>query len=486
MSSSWHIEDDAVGMRGPEVGPAGGTVSLAFIRATLRRLWYLWVGSTLLGAALALGWLLVVPPQSIGTVTLLLAHDPTTDPQTAMETDVRLLDTRAVAERVAARLGSGESPDGLLSTVTTVPATSSVLQVDITGSNQVDAVRRARQLAQTYLAYRQEQLTQQARAATDGYRQRIAALQTQVDDLTHQYDVITSKGENGQQASDLLGRRGQLLGQISQLQDQIENDTLESDAVVAASRVLDQAALVPQSAKRRAVLVLGSGLAGGLMLGLGSVMVYAATTGRLRSRADVAAATGLPVRFSAGKVATGRSRGGRRDAALDLLVDGLATALPSGPKLPQRLGLISVDCEREGAKVLAGLARRLGAEASVLAVDLAGTGLLSQELEPRPAAGNPAASVAVVTGPTVDAVADVVLTLVPFEIGRGLGHVQATSSRCVVLVRAGRSTTERLSTVARAARAAGLDVEFVMLVGADGADQSFGDSPVVAGARPGS
>ena len=86
-------------------------------------------------------------------------------------------------------------------------------------------------------------------------------------------------------------------------------------------------------------------------------------------------------------------------------------------------------------------------------------------------------SVAVMSGPVVDAVGDVVLSFAPFEVGRGLGHVTSTASQCVVLIKAGRSTSELLSTVARAARSAGLTVQFVMLVGADSRDASFGGAP---------
>jgi hypothetical protein len=262
---------------------------------------------------------------------------------------------------------------------------------------------------------------------------------------------------------------------------------LGANAVIAASGVLDEASLVPQSPLRRAGLGLGSGLIGGLGLGLGLVVLYAITTGRLRSRADVAMAMDLPVMFSAGQVIPQRRWLATRDEdALDLLVDGLETAVPSRGKRPRRLGLISVDCEREGAKVLAGLARRLGAEGSVLAIDLAGTGLLERELasSTSQAAVETTGSVAVASGPTVDAVGDVVLSLVPFEIGRGLGHVKSSASRCVVLVKSGRSTAERLSTVARAARTAGLDVVFVMLVGADTSDATFGGEYSVEKAQP--
>jgi capsular polysaccharide biosynthesis protein len=491
MSSTWHIEDDVATGGEPELAVAGGMVSLAFMRATLRRLWYVWVGSAVLGATLASCWLTLISPASVGTVTLLLAHDSSTQPDAAMATDVSLLKTRTVAQQLGDKLGVDASPDDLLATIVAEPATSSVLHIEITGSDRDDAVRRARVLADTYLSYRQQQLTEQADAVTKAYRQRIDGLQARVDDLTRQYDAITARGGGSEEAADVLALRGQLISEITALENQIEDETLEANAVVAASRVLDEASLVPQKPLRRAVLALGSGLIGGLGLGLGLVLVYAITTGRLRSREDVATAMGLPVTFSADAVMSRRLRiGARGGAALDLLVDGLETAVPNTEKRPRRLGLITVDCEREGAMVLAGLARRLGAEGSVLAVDLAGTGLLERELGagqvtvPTSPTDVAAGSVAVVSGPTVDAVADVLLSLVPFEIGRGLAHVRSTTSQCVVLVKAGRSTAEQLRTVARSARTAGLQVEFVMLVAADRSDASFGGEGALDRVRP--
>ncbi len=190
-----------------DLAPASGAVSLAFIRATLRRLWYLWVGSAVLGMTLAACWLALFPPQSVGTVTLLLAHDPGTQPDAAMATDVRLLKTRAVAQQLGDELGLDVSPDDLLETIVAEPATSSVLQVDITGSTQDDAVRRARLLADTYLDYRGAQLTQQSEAVAQGYRERMDALQLQVNDLTRQYDVITSRGGADEEVADVLAQR---------------------------------------------------------------------------------------------------------------------------------------------------------------------------------------------------------------------------------------------------------------------------------------
>ena len=115
----------------------------------------------------------------------------------------------------------------------------------------------------------------------------------------------------------------------------IEDASLDVSAIVAASRVLDPASLVPQSPLRRAVLVLASGLVGGLGLGLGLVLIYSVTTGRLRSRADVAAAMGLPVPFSTGSVSRRwRAPSPRQKAGLELLVDGFLTALPTTGQAP--------------------------------------------------------------------------------------------------------------------------------------------------------
>ena len=472
--SAWRIEDDGVVAVGTV--PSASTVSLAFIRSTVRRLWYLWLAVVLVGATLAAAWLLVVPARSVGTVTLLLAHDQSTEANTAMATDVSLLRTRTVSQELGDRLDLDASPEDLQKTILAQPTTSSVLQIDISGSNPEDAVTRARTLAEVYLDFRQEQLLLQADAVIEGHRQRIDALQAQVDELNEQYDLITERGEESDQVADILSLRAQVLSQITSLENAIDDAALEVSAVVAASRVLDPPSLVPQSSLRRAVLVLGSGIVGGLGLGLGLVVVYAVTTGRLRRRADVAAAIGHPVVFTAGSVTRRRRRPGPRQIAnLQLLSDGLLTALPTRGKRPARLGLISVDCPREAAMVVAGAAVRLGERRSVVALDLTGTSVLEQELGSLPAAlGTDADQNVAVAGPGTDAVADVVLSLVPFEIGRGLAYVKSSTPRCVVLVKAGRSTSEGLRTVAQAARAAGIDVAFVLLVGADSSDDSFG------------
>ncbi|MEO6512222.1 MAG: hypothetical protein ABIO16_14585, partial [Nocardioides sp.] len=191
--TQWRVEDDDFTGREPDPVAAGGWVSLGFIRGTVRRLWFVWLASAVLGAGLATSWLVLVPPQSFGTVTMLLAHAPGTDPTTAMATDVKLLTTRSVAQRVIDQLGLETTPEDLLTGMQSDPPTSSVLQVQIKGTDPDDAVSRARVLASAYLDYRAQELSLQSQAVVDGYRRQISDLQAQVDDLTRQYDAQTAR-----------------------------------------------------------------------------------------------------------------------------------------------------------------------------------------------------------------------------------------------------------------------------------------------------
>ncbi len=72
MSTTWRIEEPASG--GPaRVGPQ--LVSFRFLLDALRRRWRTWVGCGLAGMMLGAAYVLLVPATSVGTVTLLLAHE---------------------------------------------------------------------------------------------------------------------------------------------------------------------------------------------------------------------------------------------------------------------------------------------------------------------------------------------------------------------------------------------------------------------------
>src|SRR5262249_9505688 len=83
------------------------------------------------------------------------------------------------------------------------------------------------------------------------------------------------------------------------------------------SVVLDPAALLKQSTKRRLALYGVGGLLAGLLLGLGGVILGAILSNRLRRRDEIAAALGAPIKLSTGKVSRGRLRRVGLDTAQD-------------------------------------------------------------------------------------------------------------------------------------------------------------------------
>lgn len=512
IDTSWRIEDPdpeevSVG------GPSTGFVSLHFLRSALRRRWPVWVAAALVGMMLGIAWTAAVPSKSHGTVTLLLAHDPGVDPATAMSTDVSLLRTRTVAQTVIDQLDLPMTTEGFQASTTVTPVTPTVLVIDVAAPDDTSAVDRARALYLAYLTFRATQMESQSKALVEGYQAQVAALQQQVTDLSGKYDLLTAQGGAGQsEASDVLTQRAQTYGQISQIQQLIDDAKLQANSIVKASHVLDPPSVVPQSAKKRIVLNTMAGLIGGLALGMGLVLFQALTSGRLRRRDEVAVALAAPVRFSTGPL-TGRGSRWRRltrrsspKRSLEVLVHGLESAISTPSKArPARLALVAVDDGEEGAMVVGALGAHLAAEGkAVFLVDLTDSGRLEAALKKalarqqgpgpqvEPVVHRPDGQPFLARGPlgaSPDAAtelskgdplrpawnrADVVLALADVSPGVGVDHLTSWVDRVVLLVATGRSSAERLRTTGELVRAAGLELDFAMMVGADRTDESSG------------
>ena len=298
MTKTWRIEDAETGSA-PVGVPEQGLVSFHFLRTTLARRWRVWAATGLAGLVVAVAYALFIPAPSTGTVTLYLAHDPSTDPTTAMNTDVALLSTRSVASQLIGSLSLHMTPEQMQGQITSTIETPSILVLDVSGPTKGEAVARAQTLASDFLAFRSTQLRSQADAVVNGDTTRINDLQKQVSALTAEYDSALAAGNASSTAADtILTQRSSLSAQISALQQDIQQKTLNVSAVVTASHVVDPAALVPSSAKKRLALVSGSGVLGGLGVGIGWVLVAGLVSERLRRREEVAAALGIPVRFS--------------------------------------------------------------------------------------------------------------------------------------------------------------------------------------------
>lgn len=402
---AWRVDELEDGPPGTS-SPSPALVTLHFLLTALRRRWRIWVSLGCVGALLGLGWALSLPPKTVGTVTLLLAHPPGVDPQQALSTDVSLLRTRTLAVDVVEQLDLQMTPEEFQKSVVVLPASADVVVLEVTGPDDANAVARAGALADAYLMFRSTQIRSQLEGQTRGQRERIATLRERSEDLREQYDALgTSAPGDQQRASAVLSAQAQVTSQIDAAEQIVKDATLAADSVIDASFVLDPATRKPPpSDVRNVVLAIASGLIGGTATGVGLVLVTALLSNRLRLREEVALALNTPVPISvAGRARASWWTFGRTRlpaASVGILVDALASEVRRLPRSglpaagsgkgphetrrtpPIRLALATVDTGGAGPLVMANLAARLGAEGmNVFLVDLTRSGDLERAMD---------------------------------------------------------------------------------------------------------
>lgn len=515
---AWNIDDEA-----PDLELAGRPRPLLgtwhYLRNALWRGWRIWAVLAIFGAYAGLAAVIVLPPASTGTTTLLMSHPATMDPSSAMATDVSLLATREVAVRAVRDLALTVSPEAFRSRITAEAVTPDVLQISVSAPDDRSAVRYADAVTRQYLAFRAEQLRSLTGGLVSGYQSRIATARQQLATLDRQYAQATQNGQaGGSEAADILTRRTELNAQISTMQQASDDASLQSEAAISATHVIDASRAVRPSAKKAMALDLGSGLIGGGAIGAAVVLFRALTSDRLRRRQEVAVALGAPVRFSVRSSGPADRRSTRlrhrllgraswRRDDLDTLVFGLESAiapgLPSERAKPElvpssyaaRVAVAAIgNNARFAAGVLATAANHLRVFGlSVFLVDLSRAGALVGSLPRADAAQvfRPSGVPHLATGPRgarVTAIdlpvghplrdswdaADVVLVLVEVDPGIEVENLASWADRVIPFVTAGRCTAELLETTSELIRAADLDLPFAMMVGADDNDQSLG------------
>jgi capsular polysaccharide biosynthesis protein len=336
---TWTVEDD--GNDELTEAPRPLLTTWHYLRNSLRRCWRTWLALSLVGALLGLGAVVLAPPHSAGTVTLLMAHPASIDGPDGMAMDVSLLNTDEVAKRTVDQLGLNLTPAEFRSTVAANPVTTQILSIAVSGQDDASVVARAQALVNQYLAFRSTQLRSLSGGLISGYETRIASMQDQVKTLTSQYGELSQRGAAGQsQAFEILSRRADLNSQITSMQRAIEDATLQTEAAIDSTHVIDSPRAEVTSARRAMVLAVGSGLIAGAGLGVGLVLFRALVSDRLRRRQDVGIALGAPVRFSVVSKGPRDNRFGRvgrwfrprqvwRGDDLETLARGLESALKS-------------------------------------------------------------------------------------------------------------------------------------------------------------
>jgi len=500
--------DDAVADR-----PAPTLVSMHFIRTALRRRRLFCVLAAMLGLLAAGTFLVAFPLPHQARATLLLAYDPEVDPSRAMATNVSLLQTRTVAEQVIDELDLAMSPEEFLKSFLVNAESSELLTLSLSAPTEAEAVRQLQGLTDVYLEFRADQLSQQSENFVNGLQDRIDQLQTDVKTLNRQIEVLRARRSEATRSrlDDLVAQRSFLNSRIETLQQQVEDATLRNSSVIASSRVVDPPAALPGLAKRTMALILASGLIGGAALGCGTVLFFAITSDKLRRRADVAAALGVPVAVSIGRVvpvsrlwrwmpplaAVDRRRAESRQRLARAIEDELLS------RSPARIVVAGLDNAEEMGTTVADLASSLAArDYNTTVLDLTERGSHSLATGLRAAGSTSAASVLRPRG--VPALArsasdllpmgqwddgetmlspslgDVTLVLADLDPAVGADHLTEWADRVILVLTAGRSSVEKVRTVGEMIRGAGLDLRFAALLRTERTDDSSGLAPVAS------
>lgn len=293
----WDDDDDLFADERTTAFPPDSLVTFRFLRDAIRRHARVWIVLAIVGLAAGLAMPTLLPAASVSSARILLTHRDGDDPARAMATDVSLVTTHTVAQRVIDRLKLPETPDDLLKAYTATALTDRVLEISVGAETSDEATRLATVLAQTYLTFRREQVAQQEvplhrdeDVATTLVAEAEAAARAAGENLTD------PKDPNSREMSKLNIARDRL----TYIQQQI-NDQEVAASRMNSSRMLDEAAPVPTSAKRTLVISAGTGLIGGLFIGLGFVVVRALLSDKLWKRQDIAQSLGSRIRLSVGR-----------------------------------------------------------------------------------------------------------------------------------------------------------------------------------------
>jgi hypothetical protein len=453
------------------------------------------VGIALGGLLVGVGYHVAVPRQYEATATLYLAHIPGSDDDVDMSNDLALLQTKAVANRAVTLLGEPSlNPTKLLGKAPGTALSDNVLTLSVGGPSKAEAIRRVNAVASAFLAFRSQSANQQAKATTAALQRQLTLLKTQVGQLTAR---INSGSTPAPDLNDLIVDRSAETSEMVTLEQNLQQADNNALAVAKGSVVLTPGWSATSSTAKLLLLDGFSGIAGGLILGIGLITLQALLSDRIRHRDDVTALLGAPVELSvAVRPPRLRARGWTKKMVAKPRPD--VTALASFFR-DQRdvvngrptLLVMAADRVETPVAALGVLASRLAGQGrSVALVDLTEGQLLARVIKPirkraaKLSASGAAGEITLVQSPPnggraedgpdpSELDAEVVLALASVHPRYGAWHL-SWAREATVTISAGRSSAQHISATAELARVAGVFIAAAALLEADANDETVG------------
>ena len=509
LSEAWDVPDVAPEDSASQARPLAALVSFHYLRAAVRRRRRVFVLLALLGVLLGVAFLVANPAPRTATTTLRLTHQDGVDPSGAIATDISLMTTRTVAELTISALGLTMSPEDLINSVKAVPSGSpEILQLNMSAPTEAEAVRRLDRFTKDYLGFRANQISAQSEVKIKDYEGQIKAQKAQARMLRQRIEDLTASGDTGSsRLTDTATELEQTNNKIDTLQTAVDDETLRQETIVLTSRVIDPAAPMSSGGLRRVVLVLASGLIGGLAIGFGVVVLRALLSDRLWLRIEVASALNAPVLVSARRIAPlsrvlrivrflprVKAADARRAVDRQRMARAIEQAMPE-PGRRQSLAVVCLgnsDEMRFGMVAAAAALQHHGRPTTI--VDLTQAGRVASAvarsadatMEWTPEVFRPRVIPSLTKDPSYIDSADwedvalakgrsgVTLILADLDPGVGVDHLTAWTDRAIVAVTGGKSSAELVRTAGDLVRSVGLHLRGAVVLRAVPDDMSSG------------
>ncbi|MFI6409822.1 Wzz/FepE/Etk N-terminal domain-containing protein [Streptomyces sp. NPDC050548] len=453
-----------------ESSAATPLLDLQALVVAVRRRRRLWGAMALLGLLAGAAVAVLLPPAPAAVTKVLVAHqeDQPNDTGTLIRTDAQLLATSRIAGAALKILKSPEKPEDFMKDYRGTGLTNNVLEIDVTGKTDAEAVARAKALAQAFVADHAKRINDIANANAQGLLDQQARMQAELADVNKTIGGRTPDTDPKDSANleSLFAQRAELTSQISDFGQRAEEARVGAPQLVAGTQIVDAPRAVVHSLPKALVTDGVVGLVLGLFVGLALAAVGVVVGDRPVLRRDIAANLGASVIAELPRRSGRLWQRRRTRVARERLTTTLArTARGSA----EPLSLLELGSARSTAGIALGLARALGEDGPVTVVDgLPGTQLSGR----RPKPGDPT----VVGG-------EKAATVSPQDQRIGVGSVapgtawtdlQYLGTRTVLVVRAGHGSATWLHTVARQLADQGIPVVGVVLIDPDPRDRTDG------------
>ncbi|MFI8992990.1 Wzz/FepE/Etk N-terminal domain-containing protein [Streptomyces sp. NPDC053542] len=338
-------------------------LDLQALVAAVRRRRRLWCSLALLGLLVGAAVAVLLPPPPTAVTKVLVAHkeDQPNDTGTLMRTDVAVLGTSRIAEKALRSLNSPEKPADFMEDYLGTGLTNNLLQIDVTGDSDAEAVARAKALADAFIADHVKRMREAAKAEAkaltdqrDRMRDELAQVNKAIGGRSPDRDPEASASSES-----LFARRAELTSRIADYGQRAEEAHLGTPRVIAGTQIVDAPRAVRHSLPKAVATDGAIGLVLGLVLGLALAAVGAVVADRPVLRRDIAANLGASVIAELPRRSGGRWQRRRTRAAHERLTTTLARTVRGSA---EPVSLLELGCARSTSVLATDLTRALGAE----------------------------------------------------------------------------------------------------------------------------